>query len=610
MRNYFIFLKKELFESFKTYKFLIMVAVFLFLGMASPLTAMFMPEILRWAIASDPSMAGMDFSGLISEPSALDSWTQFFTSYVGQMGIFALVIVFSGMMSSEFSRNTLTIMLSKGLSRAAVVLSKFTNALIVWTASYVLAALVAWGYTVYLFPGDNVPNLLIAIMCLWLFGVFLLALTMLMATLTKRGFACMLALGASAVLFIVLNMSPQIAKYNPASLVDLPLRLISGAAMMRHVLPVLCFTLVGSTLFIVLAVIVFSKRKKNMIRKIIILVTAALLCLAATVFIGEEMPRRIRVSRHVITEEIIVGEGTQWELHGLLTLPINATGPVPAVVLVHGSGPNDMDETIFDNKPFRDIAEHLSSNGIAVIRYNKRTLTHGMKLAEMNPSDFTVWEETIEDAILATRLLKADRRIDETRVYILGHSLGGMLAPRIHEMGGDYAGLILFAGSPRFLLDISKDQATALAAVTEDREERAAILEMNRLMTNEFELVLTLSGHEVQNTHFDILGNMGYYWRDLYLNPVAEFLENISVPILVMHPEDDLQVTTEADFALYKELLAGRTNVTFKLYPGLNHLFMPSTGRNISQIMDEYKIKATVDSQVLIDIVEWIKAGN
>jgi len=420
----------------------------------------------------------------------------------------------------------------------------------------------------------------------------------------------MLALGASAVLFIVLNMSPQIAKYNPASLVDLPLRLISGAAMMRHVLPVLCFTLVGSTLFIVLAVIVFSKRKKNMIRKIIILVTAALLCLAATVFIGEEMPRRIRVSRHVITEEIIVGEGTQWELHGLLTLPINATGPVPAVVLVHGSGPNDMDETIFDNKPFRDIAEHLSSNGIAVIRYNKRTLTHGMKLAEMNPSDFTVWEETIEDAILATRLLKADRRIDETRVYILGHSLGGMLAPRIHEMGGDYAGLILFAGSPRFLLDISKDQATALAAVTEDREERAAILEMNRLMINEFELVLTLSGHEVQNTHFDILGNMGYYWKDLYLNPVAEFLENITVPILVMHPEDDLQVTTEADFALYKELLAGRTNVTFKLYPGLNHLFMPSTGRNISQIMDEYKIKATVDSQVLIDIVEWIKAGN
>ena len=606
MRNYFIFLRKELFESIKTYKLLIMVAVFLFLGMAAPLTAIFMPEILRWAIASDPSMAGMDLSGLITEPVAFDSWMQFFTSYAGQIGIFVLVIVFSGMLSSEFSRGTLTIMLSKGLSRSTIILSKLTSAIIIWTASYALAALVAWGYTAYFFPGDNVPNLLLAVLSLWFFGVFLLAMTMLMATVTKRGFACMLALGASAIVFIILNLSPQIAKYNPASLVDLPVRLTSDAATPRHALPVFIFALIGFLAFSALAIIVFNKSKKYMLRKIFITVGAAVLCFAVTVFIFEEVPRQIRVSRHMISEDIVIGEGSPWELHGKLTIPRNADGRVPAVVLVHGSGPNDMDETIFDNKPFRDIAEYLSSNGIAVIRYNKRTLTHGMSMSEIR--GMTVWEETIEDAILATELIKADPRINEDRVFILGHSLGGMLAPRIHDMGGDYAGLIIFAGSPRFLYYISREQVMALVNETEDETEREEILELHRQMEEEMEMILTLPDDEVKDTDFPNWGTMGYYWKDLYKNPIPPFLERATVPMLIMQPDDDVQVLTDIDFLMYQQLLDGRPDVTFILYPGLNHLFMPSTGRGISDIMDEYRIKSNVDSQVLRDIVEWVLA--
>jgi len=606
MRNYSIFLKKEFLESIKTYKFLIMVAVFLFLGMASPLTAMFMPEILKAAIESDPATAGMDLSVLLTDPVALDSWIQFFGSYIGQMGIFALVIVFSGMLSSEFSRGTLTIMLSKGLSRSTVIISKLTNALIIWTVSYALAALVAWAYTVYFFPGESVPNLFLAIFCLWFFGVFLLSMTMLMATLTKRGFACMLALGASAVVFLLLNISPQIAKYSPASLASIPIQLTSDTATPRHVLPILSFAVIGFLMFSALAIIVFMKSKKNMAKKIVLVVGAAVLLMAVTVFFGEEIPRQIRVNRHVITENIIIGEGTEWELHGKLTLPRDAEGTVPAVVLVHGSGAHDMDETIFDNKPFRDIAEHLSSNGIAVIRYNKRTLTHGFKMSQMEIQDMTVMEEVIEDAILATELVKADPRIDENRVFILGHSLGAMLAPRIHETGGDYAGLILFAGSPRFLLDISRDQVNALASTIEDEDERAEMLEEHRQMMDEFNLTLTLSDEEMHNTHFELLGDFAFYWKDLYLNPIPASLERTNVPMLIMHPDDDVQVLTDVDFALYKDLLSGRPDVTFKLYPGLNHLFMPSTGRDISEIFDEYRIKANVDQYVLRDIVEWV----
>ena len=603
MKNYIIFLKKELTESVKTHKLLIMGAVFLFFGMLSPLTARFMPEILQMAMESDPSMAGMDFSGFMSEPTASDSWAQFYGN-VGQMGLIALVVVFSSMLSSELSRGTLTIMLSKGLSRSAVILSKFTSAVLIWTGSFTLSALTAWGYTAYMFSG-GVPNLFFAMFCLWIFGVFLLALTAFAAALTAKGYACMLSVGAAVIMLNIVNIIPAVGKYNPVALSGTSMSLLNDGITPAALYPALAVSIIGIAAFTAFAVVFFNKKKAGKLK--IMLAAAVIAGIALTIFIGEETPRKISLSRHVVSESVIIGAETEWELHGVLTIPKNADGRVPAVVLVHGSGASDMDETIFDNKPFRDIAEYLSSNGIAVIRYNKRSLTHGQRMSETN--GLTVWEETIEDAILATEILKADPQIDEDKVYILGHSLGGMLAPRIHVMGGNYAGLILFAGSPRFLLDISREQVMALVEATEDEGEKADILESHRQLTDEFELILTLSDEEVKSANFRYWGNMGYYWKDLYKHPVSAYLEQTAAPLLIMQPDNDVQVLTDVDFAMYQDLLADRENVTFKLYPGLNHLFMPSTGRDISEIMDEYRIKASVDPQVLIDILEWIKRG-
>jgi dienelactone hydrolase/ABC-type transport system involved in multi-copper enzyme maturation permease subunit len=583
-----------------------MGCVFLFFGMVGPLTARYMSEIMVWALESDPATAGMDFSAMLQAPTALDSWAQFFGGNIGQIGLFVLVIIFSGMLSSELSRGTLTIMLSKGLPRPAVILSKLTNAFIIWTGCYAVAFLVSWWYTVYIFPGDSVPYLFFAMFALWVFGAFLLALTMLAATLLNKSYACLLSVGAVVVVLMTLNWIPQVSKYNPVSLGSFPMQLLSDLATPRHAYPALALTIAGIAFFTALAIIIFNKSKAG--KNALILLGALVVSILAIIFIGEEMPRQISLNRHIISEAVIIGQGTEWELSGVLTLPRNVEGKVPAVVLVHGSGAQDMDETIFDNKPFRDIAEHLSSNGIAVIRYNKRTLTHGIRIFEMDYGGFSVWEETIEDAILVANILRADPRIDGDRIYILGHSLGGMLAPRIHAMGGDFAGIIIFAGSPRFLLDISRDQVMALAHATEDEEEKAEILEMRSQMEDEFAMLLTLSDEEVKNTHFNILGNMGWYWKDMYDNPTAAYLEVIDVPFLIMQPEDDIQVLADVDFAMYKELLAGRSNVTFMLYPGLNHLFMPSFGKDISEIMDEYRIKANVDPQVLEDIVQWVKA--
>jgi len=606
MRSYLIFLKKELIEAAKTYKLLTMGAVFFIFGLMSPLIARLMPEIMRWAMSTDPSTAGIDLSFLFSNPTALDAWVQFYSN-VGQMGIIVLVIVFSGMLSSEISRGTLTIILTKGLTRCAAILAKFTSAAIIWTACLIIAFLTSWINTIYLFPGDNLPNIITAVFCLWLYGVFLLSLTTLMAALTKTTIFCMLSVGAGVVVLMIINIIPVAGKYNPVTLGGSPaLSLLADAITPRSLVPTFVATLIFTIAVVLLSVIIFDWTKKTKVTAII----AALLAfsLLLTIFIGEEVPARISLSRHVTTEKIVVGAGTEWEIEGKLTLPRRAEGKVPAVVLVHGSGSSDMDERIFDNKPFKEIAEYLSRNGIAVIRYNKRSYTHGFKMMNSDNGGFTVWEETIEDAILAANILKADPRIDENKVFILGHSLGGMLAPRIHAMGGDFAGIIVFAGSPRFLLDIMKDQQELSLASIDDAEEAAAIKAIQNQFISTIEEGLLLPDEEAKSIVLAEMGGVSlYYFKDLYKNPVPKYIADITVPFLVMHAADDLQVYVDKDFNLYKELLAGRTNATFKLYEGLNHLFMPARTKDISELIDEYKIKANIEPQVLKDIVSWVK---
>ena len=153
----------------------------------------------------------------------------------------------------------------------------------------------------------------------------------------------------------------------------------------------------------------------------------------------------------MIREKVIVGEGTEYPLNGILMIP-EADGPVPAVVMVHGSGASNMDEKVMKLTPFKDLAEGLARHGIASLRYDKRSFAHGRKM--LKADSITVKEETIEDAVLAINMLKADPRIDHDNIYILGHSMGAMLAPRIDAEGGDVKGLIMMAGTPYRLEDI------------------------------------------------------------------------------------------------------------------------------------------------------------
>src|SRR5690606_33004513 len=127
--------------------------------------------------------------------------------------------------------------------------------------------------------------------------------------------------------------------------------------------------------------------------------------------------------------EATVGSGT-WALPGTLTLP-KKEGKFPAVILVHGSGPNDRDETLGPNKPFRDLAHGLATRGIAVLRYDKRTLVHPKALASEVGAALTLREETIDDALAAAALLRTIPEVDASKIFVVGHSLGGTAIPRI-----------------------------------------------------------------------------------------------------------------------------------------------------------------------------------
>ena len=292
-----------------------------------------------------------------------------------------------------------------------------------------------------------------------------------------------------------------------------------------------------------------------------------------------------------------MGADTPWPLPATLALPKGA-GPFPAVVLVHGSGPHDRDETIGPNKPFRDFAWGLASQGIVVLRYDKRTYHYQERLAAGN---ITVKEEVLDDVQAAVALLRTRKEIDPKRIVVVGHSVGAYLGPKIGTLEPGLAGLVLMAGNTRRLEDLLVEQVAYLQEVAGEKDEEAkATLEKLRRQAARVKDPGLKPDTPREDLPFDV---PAVYWLSLRGYDPAATAAGLKMPMFVLQGERDYQIRM-VDFEGWKKALGERKDVKLKSYPKLNHLFMEG-GEKPSPA--DYEKAGHVSKEVIDDVAEWVK---
>ena len=285
------------------------------------------------------------------------------------------------------------------------------------------------------------------------------------------------------------------------------------------------------------------------------------------------------------------------ELQGVLTVP-KGEGPFPAVVLIHGSGASDKDETVGNLKPFRDIAEGLAAQGVAVYRFDKRTKTFGMQLA--SDKSFTLENESIEDAVNAVQLLAAQEKINPDRILVLGHSLGGNAVPAIARVLEDApvkaCGFIMMSASPRPLDGLMREQIAYLDSLGQIPEDQRQTYDDMLKELDKLQDIDSLAEDE------PVAGAYPAYWKWLADYDILQAAEEITRPVLLLQGEEDYQVTME-DFGIWQERFGGKENWTLKSYPGLTHCLTPGLKTEGGAV---YNRDEKTDAQVILDIAEFV----
>lgn len=302
----------------------------------------------------------------------------------------------------------------------------------------------------------------------------------------------------------------------------------------------------------------------------------------------DSSPENIQLPEGIQEAELVIDIEDGEAISGTLTMPAEKDSYI-CVVLVHDSGPQDRDETLYSNTPFRDIAWGLAAKGIGTYRYDKRVLP-----GEEYPNA-TIDDEIVSDASEAVKVLST--RDDIESVYVLGLGLGGYMIPKISSETEDASGYIIMNGFLRTIGDIIKDQYRYMAGldgkITEDEKTEIRMLEQD----------ISLIEDPGSMGDREVLGASKAYWESMYSYNCIETAKTISKPVLVMQGQQDRQVPV-TDYNLWKGAFGSRDNWTYRLYEGLNHLMMP-VSENGAYL--EYTSKGTVSQNVIDDLAQWIK---
>ncbi|WP_288777741.1 ABC transporter permease [Sneathia vaginalis] len=253
MKIFFSLIKKELIENIRTKKILGLLLLFIFVGLISPLTAKLTPQILQ-AIATN----GIDIKA--NTPTEIDSWVQFFKN-VKQTGMLGLVILFSTQITNEIQKGTLINLLSKGLPRYQVIISKWFFNTIMWIFSYCICFLVAFGYTKYFF-GNTFPieNILMAVFLPLIFGIFLISLEILGSVITENVIGTLLFVIGGVVIQFILSLKEEIVKYMPIALIGKNINIIKGIGFNDYFIPI--FTTCGLIIICIISSIIILNKKE------------------------------------------------------------------------------------------------------------------------------------------------------------------------------------------------------------------------------------------------------------------------------------------------------------------------------------------------------------
>lgn len=285
------------------------------------------------------------------------------------------------------------------------------------------------------------------------------------------------------------------------------------------------------------------------------------------------------------TDEVTIGT---YKLSGTLTIP-NGNGPFPAVVLIQGSGANDRDETVGANHPFADIADGLASRGIVALRYDKRTFAY----RNLDSQKTTVDAEVIEDGLAAVRLLQARRDVAQDRIFVIGHSLGAMLAPEIAKKAWPVAGIVMLAPSGRKLPQLIVEQTQFF-----EQASPGQLAEMERQADE-------LSAHKMPATQNFFNAPASYYY-DLEARDEVAIARNLDLPILILHGSRDYPAVDE-DIRDWQAGLKGDAKVQVESFPRLNHLLIAGADKPTPA---EYSAPGHVDAAVIGTIASFIANGG
>lgn len=252
MNGFVSYSKKEFLEQLRNYKILILLSVLALFGMTSPLLAKMTPELLK-------NLSGSGITISLPKVTTSDAWAQFFKN-ISQMGIVALILIFGTSLPQEINRGTLIIPLSKGLSRSAVILAKYLVSFLNWTAGYFISVLICCGYTQYLFGTFAVSHLVYALICLWLFGNFLLAFVLLTGTIAIGSYGGLLldAVGLGGLL--VLEVFPKLQKWNPISLASKNASMLTRSTLSSDNSITIGITICATVICLLLSAFIFQKK--------------------------------------------------------------------------------------------------------------------------------------------------------------------------------------------------------------------------------------------------------------------------------------------------------------------------------------------------------------